>query len=67
MLERAQRIASCANMKADLPSQPSSAGHSCCTASGKCGPFYNQLPLPLNSPCYCSTPAGPMAGQVCQP
>lgn len=61
MLQRAQRIASCAGIP--MPSGSStSLGRSCCTPAGKCGPFYNQPALPIGSVCNC----GPgYVGQVC--
>ncbi|HEX7140301.1 MAG TPA: C39 family peptidase [Vicinamibacterales bacterium] len=42
-------------------------GRSCATPVTRCGPFYNQQPLPLGSECWCATPYGPSAGRVVRP
>jgi hypothetical protein len=41
-------------------------GRSCRTPGLQCGPFYDQAPLPVGSPCWCATPMGLMHGQVVQ-
>jgi hypothetical protein len=46
---------------------PVRSGRSCVTPVTRCGPFYNQAPLPLGSPCWCATPYGPSSGKVTTP
>jgi hypothetical protein len=46
---------------------PPACGRSCQTSAGRCGPFFNQPPLPLSSPCWCGTPYGPAQGRVVRP
>jgi len=66
MIERAERIEHCAYGGSRIQTREE-VGRSCCmTQGGKCGPFYNQSPLPVGSPCSCSY-GNPMAnGQVCR-
>lgn len=64
MLARANRVASCGHLQSSGSPQPRSQpalGRSCCTPYGKCGPFYDQDPLPIGSTCHC----GYAIGRVC--
>jgi hypothetical protein len=42
-------------------------GRSCCMhTGGRCGPFLDQPPLPLDSPCSCQYGNPSASGKVCQ-
>jgi hypothetical protein len=52
---------------ADEEPEPVRYGRSCVTPVMRCGPFYNQEPMPVGSPCWCGTPYGPSQGRVTTP
>ncbi len=61
MLQRAERVASCAGLQ--MPTSPTPRlGRSCCTQNGKCGPFFNQPAHPIGSACNCGSG---FVGSVC--